>query len=485
MLHHDKHRQLHKALAQANSYAEWLAIAEELDTAEGLMAWRASDASQFCHDQLMRDHIRQMQNFRQSNDLHGLIGLLQESIYRHNGELNNPELYQYARSGTKFIVTEYLDEIERVMWTLCEQTIPDISERRKLELFEQAAKIYGRPALILSGGAAFGIYHLGVVKALWELNLLPDVLAGSSMGSIIASAICSKNDIELDLFFKEQLDTVHLDALHWRSLRDMRKQGSMMDEQQLLSHIQTNIGNMTFAEAYQHSGRILNITISPTRTYQKPRLLNYLTAPDVLIEYAALASCAVPFLFPPVALQARARDGRQVPYMSTEKWIDGALHGDVPRERLARLLNISQTIVSQANPHVIPFITHKNQRGARAFGKQVAATVIHEGSAELLDISRQLTDKTPFHQIFSQAYAIASQQYLGDINLHFPFKPREYLKVISNPTPQRLKEYIRMGERATWPRVAMIRDMTRISRLFPECIEVIKKRIGNGVSSME
>ena len=57
MRHHDKHHQLHKALAHANSYAEWLVIAEELDAAEGLMAWRASDASQFCHEQLMRDHI--------------------------------------------------------------------------------------------------------------------------------------------------------------------------------------------------------------------------------------------------------------------------------------------------------------------------------------------------------------------------------------------------------------------------------------------
>lgn len=480
---HRKHHQLSQSLAHAQNYDEWLRIAEALDIEDGLMAWRASDASDFCHEQLMRNHIQQMQALRQANDLHGLIGLLQESIYRHNGELNNPALYQYARSGTKYIVTEYLDEVERVMWTLCEQSIPNISERRKLELFEQAAKIYGRPALILSGGAAFGIYHLGVVKALWELNLLPDVLAGSSMGSIIAAAVCNKSDAELDLFFKEQLDTVHLDALHWRRFRDIRQQGSVMDEQQLLEHILANVGSVTFAEAYQRSGRILNITISPTRTHQKPRLLNYLTAPDVLVEYAALASCAVPLLFPPVALQARTQDGRQVPYMSTETWIDGALHGDIPRERLARLLNISQTIVSQANPHVIPFITHKNQRGIRALGKQVIATVIHEGSAELLDISRQLTYKTPFNPIFSQAHAIASQEYLGDINLHFPFKPSAYLKVISNPTPQRLKDYIRMGEQATWPRIAMIRDMTRISRLFPQCIEVIKKRINSPSSS--
>lgn len=472
-----KRRELKKALAQANSYAEWLNIATELDAIEGLMAWRDSDASEFCHEQLMREHIQHMQALRQTDDLKGLIGLLQESVYRHTGELNNPELYQYARTGTKRIVTEYLDEVERVMRTLSEQTIPHIPESRKLELFEQAARVYGRPALILSGGAAFGIYHLGVAKALWEQNLLPEVLAGSSMGSIIAAGVCNRSDAELDQFFKEQLDTLHLDALRWRNPRQIRELGSAMDERQLLEHIVANVGSMTFAEAYQHSGRILNITVSPTRTHQKPRLLNYLSAPDVLIEYAALASCAVPLLFPSVALQARGADGRQVPYMRTETWIDGALHGDVPRERLARLHNVSQTIVSQANPHVLPFITHKNQRGVRATGKQVVASVIHHSSAELLDIGRNLSHKTLLNPLLSQAHAIASQEYLGDINIRFPFKPAAYLKVISNPTRQGFADYVRLGEQATWPQVAMIRDMTRISRLFAECIEVIKKRV--------
>ncbi len=473
-----KRSALKKSLAQANSYAEWLKNAEELDQVDGLMDWRNSNASEFCHEQLMREHIQLMQASRQSNDLVGLIGLLQESVYRHTGELNNPELYQYARSGTKHIVNEYLDEVERVMRTLSESIIPHISESRKLALFEQAAKIYGRPALILSGGAAFGIYHLGVVKALWEQNLLPEVLAGSSMGSIIAAAVCNKNDAELDHFFKEQLNTIHIDALRWRNPLSIRAQGSVMDEQQLFAHITANVGSVTFAEAYERSGRILNITVSPTRTHQKPRLLNYLTAPNVLVEYAALASCAVPLLFPAVALQARKADGSQVPYMSTETWIDGALHGDVPRDRLARLHNISQTIVSQANPHVLPFITHKNHRGVRAFGKQVVASVIHHGSAELLDIGRNFTYKTALNPLLNQAHAIASQQYLGDINIHFPFKPTAYLKVVSNPTPQGLVDYIRLGERATWPQIAMIRDMTRISRLFAECIEVIQKRVG-------
>lgn len=480
MSSHRAQRPLNKALEQANTYAEWLSIAEEIDRVDGHMSWRASDASAFCHERLMREHIQHMQQLRQTNDLNSLANLLQESVYRHLGELNNPELYQHALSGTKHIVTEYLDEVEHVMRRLSEQTIPNMPETQKLALFEQAARIYGCPALMLSGGAAFGIYHLGVIKVLWEQNLLPQVLAGSSMGSIIAAAVCNKSDAELDHFFKEQLDTIHLNALRWHNPRNLRAKGTAMDERQLLEHIVANVGSVTFAEAYKRSGRILNITVSPTRTHQKPRVLNYLTAPDVLVEYAALASCAVPLLFPAVSLRARDSDGKELPYMSTEKWIDGAVHGDLPRGRLARLHNVNQTIVSQANPHIIPFITHRNHRGVRALSKQILSSLIHVGSAEALDIGRHLMHKTPLNPMFTQAHAVASQSYLGDINIQFPFKPAAYLKVVSNPTPQTLKEYIRLGEQATWPQIAMIRDMTRISRLFPECIKVIKKRMDSG-----
>jgi TAG lipase/steryl ester hydrolase/phospholipase A2/LPA acyltransferase len=418
-----------------------------------------------------------MQALRKNNDLTSLATLLEESMYRHLGELNNPELYQYARSGTKYIVTEYLNEVERALRTLCEQPIPNMPESRKLMLFEQAERIYGRPALMMSGGAAFGIYHLGVVKALWEQKLLPQTLAGSSIGAVVAASVCNRSDAELDVFFREQMETVHRQAIHWRTPWAMWQFHTAMDEKQLLENILANVGSATFSEAYRRSGRILNITVSPTRTHQKPRVLNYMTAPNVLIEYAVLASCAVPLLFPPVALQARGADGRQLPYMSTETWIDGAMHGDLPHDRLARLHNINQTIVSQANPHVIPFITHRQQRGARAFGKYVLASLIHTGSAELLGIGRRLFDNTRLSPLLDQAHAIAAQNYLGDINIRFPFKPKAYLKVIASPSPQGLAEYIRLGEHATWSQVPMIYDLTRISRVFLECIVTIRAKM--------
>ena len=48
---------------------------------------------------------------------------------------------------------------------------------------------------------------------------------------------------------------------------------------------------------------------------------------------------------------------------------------------------------------------------------------------------------------------------------------------MANPTAAGLANYIRLGEQATWPQLPMIRDLTRISRVFPECVAMIKGRI--------
>ena len=43
------------------------------------------------------------------------------------------------------------------------------------------------------------------------------------------------------------------------------------------------LGDITFQEAYNRTRKILNITVSSASLYELPRLLNYITAPNVLI----------------------------------------------------------------------------------------------------------------------------------------------------------------------------------------------------------
>ncbi|MBF0100734.1 MAG: DUF3336 domain-containing protein [Desulfobacterales bacterium] len=467
-------KKIKKAMNSAPDYDEWLSYATELDYIEDKHIWREQDESVFYHAKLIRQHLNWMQKMRSSNNIDELSTFIQESLYRNYGEICNPELYQYAHSGTKKLINEYLDEIETTMWFICDYQSPNISLSEKISRFKQAQKIFGTSALMLSGGGAFGIYHLGVVKALWKQKLLPKIISGSSMGSIVAAGVCARTDHELDDFLTHP-ENIYRKALKLANIKQIFHNQLIMNQEQLFKHIQINVGDFTFQEAFTKSGRILNITVSPTRTRQKPRLLNYITTPHVMITYSALASCAIPCVFSPVLLRAKDDYGLQIPYMPTEKWIDGSVHSDIPMMRISRIHNVNHFIVSQANPHVLPFITHRHEKGIVPFLKHLFSSMIHAHTAELLEVARDMTGNQSWRPLLDKAYAISKQTYLGDINIHFPFNPLLYRKIASNPSPKDLDMYIKLGERATWPRISAIRDQTRISHVFEQIIQKLEK----------
>ena len=72
----------------------------------------------------------------------------------------------------------------------------------RLAFFNETRHSYGRTALLLSGGAALGFYHVGVVRTLMANRLMPRVLGGSSAGSILCAMIGTRTDeeCERDLF---------------------------------------------------------------------------------------------------------------------------------------------------------------------------------------------------------------------------------------------------------------------------------------------
>ena len=68
-------------------------------------------------------------------------------------------------------------------------------------------------------------------------------------------------------------------------------------------------GDMTFEEAYKKTGRIFCITLSSTTKKAPPVLLNYISAPNVTVASAVIASAAVPGFVPPVRLQYKDSNG--------------------------------------------------------------------------------------------------------------------------------------------------------------------------------
>jgi TAG lipase/steryl ester hydrolase/phospholipase A2/LPA acyltransferase len=118
------------------------------------------------------------------------------------------------------------------------------------------------------------------------------------------------------------------------------------DTRHLEACLRANIGDFTFQEAFDRTGRILNITVSPRSKSDPPRLLNYLTSPHVLIWSAALASASLPGVFEANRLMVKDPDGTER-YESTSgmTFQDGSME-----VRISLFVEFTLTIIFQ---HII------------------------------------------------------------------------------------------------------------------------------------
>ena len=469
-------RQLQQALSQSTDYPEWLEIAREIDELTGMTKWREDSPSDYYPYKLLEQHTVQLRALIDQKNYSALIPFVQESLHRTIGELGNQRLYQYALTGTKILIVNYLNLIVEALNAVCDNPLRDLNEHDKLTLFKHAEKNFGQPALMLSGGGTFGIYHLGVLNTLLTENLLPNVISGTSMGSITAGVMAVNNDDELHALFSAP-EKSHYKPLKRLPLSEAWEQKSLLDPKQLYSCIHTNIGDFTFLEAYEKTGRSVSITVSPVRSGQKPRILNYKTAPNVLISHASKASCSVPGLFPPTTLMAKSATGVHVPYMRNERWVDGSFATDIPRQRIARLHNVNYFIVSQANPHIVPFVSQQQRSGLPALLKDLTITSAYGQGNALLKVARRRLHKQPWRSWLDHSSFMLDQDYLGDINIHPQFPPSWYLKFMTNPTLDEFQYLLKMGERSTWPQLAMIRDQTLVSRTLQACIVRLSQKV--------
>src|SRR5690606_30078462 len=129
------------------------------------------------------------------------------------GNISNPMLYRFSRVGTKRLIENYLAEVSTALNYLCDNEFEEFPFKDKLDFFETTGQAFGQSCLMLSGGAALGLFHIGVCKALWEQGLLPSVISGSSAGSIIASVVGSHDDSEMQC--KLQPENLYLEAFRY------------------------------------------------------------------------------------------------------------------------------------------------------------------------------------------------------------------------------------------------------------------------------
>ncbi len=466
-------RKYARAMDQAETYEEWKEAALASDVASGANHWRKRDQTTLFDNVSIRIRLDRLRAMRARHDYRGLLFTLNEGIHGNMGGMGKSTLYERAAIGTKQLIHDYVEEIVDALELLADPKIDEISFDEKLEFFRRAHHCFGRSALMMSGSGMLLYFHVGVVKAMWEQGLLPDILAGSSGGSIVASLLSTHNDSELRGIFDPQflLNEVEQETSLIRSLGGLRPR--MLQVEEVQEMIQRLIPDMTFQEAFEHSGRNLNVSVAPAETHQTSRLLNATTSPNVLIHKSIMASAAVPGVFPPVTLEARDKWGDRQPYLPSRKWVDGSVSDDLPTKRLARLYGVNHYIVSQANPAVLPFVTDgRRQGGTLAIltnaTRRTAREWLNAGAAIM---HRPLSREGGLSRVANIALSMVNQDYIGDVNILPRNRIYNPLKLLAHRSPEDIMKLISSGERSTWRKMEMIRVQTHISRTLDNILK--------------
>ena len=416
-----------------------------------------------------------------------------------------------------------------------------------------------------------GYYHVGVVKALMENNLMPRVIGGSSAGSIVCAMIGTRTDEECihDLFhmrpthapghygtlqleffrpilydaegnkkkqpqpashqpttgiqnvYQNNAGAFHDSKRTWQFLlipvpfrefgsyiydllTGTRRASDLMksDTDHFKNVVKGNCGNFTFQEAFDRTGRICNIIVSPKNQSDPPRLLNYLTAPHVLVWSAAVASASVPGIFEADCLMVKDADGTERYESSTVaadgaksgvQFSDGSFEQDLPMQQLSEMFNVNHFIISQVNPQAVLFGSYNHRASVwsnpvKGVFDSLLRFLKHQCRSWMLDVMKCLGSRR-FRPLYAQKRAnigtqILTQEYEGrdcDISL-IPWLNHRSLQsallhMLYNPTPEDFFDWTAAAERETWKYIPRIKCHIAEEIALDQCVQRLRNRL--------
>lgn len=465
-------KRIEHELKHADSYEQWFELASEYDQETGAAQWRENEESRLYDNASIVRRLKRLRRLRAKGDDQGLLFVLNEGIHGNMAGMGQAKLYQRARCGTKLLIEEYINEIRDSLEYLSPRDFEGIPWAERIEFFQRASHCYGRSALMLSGGGTLGYFHLGVLKALIEQKLCPVVISGASAGAFVAAIVGTRTDAEFLALFEDNYLARALTANNSDIKIGLGKDSSI-DMRAIKREMARMIPDMTFLEAYEKTGRSINITISPAESRQTSRLLNHIASPNVTIRSAVVASSALPGVFPAAQLQARNVNGEVKPYLPSRRWIDGSFSQDLPAKRLARMYGVNHFIVSQVmpglgrEPNLRPGIRKITSDASVAATKEVVRGC-------LAFVQRHATVGPRLGLALNTVNALIDQRFTADINIFPGYGVSGLSLILKMLSEEEMADLLKAGERATWPKIPAIRVTTRIGRTLDRILHAFE-----------
>jgi NTE family protein len=219
-----------------------------------------------------------------------------------------------------------------------------------------ASKNKPKVALALGSGAARGWAHIGVIRALADMNIKPDIVTGSSVGAIVAGAYASGN---LDSFEKWVRGLGRVDII--RLLDAKMSGGGFLQGKTLMDAISRQIGSPEIEELETPFACVATDLASGREIWIR----------DGSLLDACRASIALPGMFAP----ARDADGKYL--------LDGGLVNPVPVS-LARAMGADVVIAVNLNGDLVGrhfFIEHEKREDELELSESQKAEIAEKDSS--------------------------------------------------------------------------------------------------------
>ncbi|KAI9796476.1 MAG: hypothetical protein M1833_006144 [Piccolia ochrophora] len=510
-----KPRQLwYERLANAQTFEDYEDAALNLDAVVGNDLWRQNPTSKYYDYRLIYERLQAITEAWEDNDVLSLVNLLRSGLVRNLGNITATRLFNRAYGGTKMLIEDYITQvalaIEHVA-ALPSQAAAEnaFTSQAKLDLLHDTRQAFGRSTLVLQGGAIFGLCHLGVVKALHLRGLLPRIITGTATGALIAALVGIHTEDELLDFLRS--DGIDLTAFAMfksnggskesnaygpppkrngflgtlvRRVQRFIREGYFLDVRVLEDCVRANVGELTFEEAYAKTKRVLNITVSTPDRSGVPNVLNYLTAPNVLIWSAALASNASTRAFySPVTLQCKDESGAIVPWGPAKEttfrsWTHVSYTDrDSPLSRIAELFNVNHFIVSQARPYIAPFLrsdTHMpdpQHSGRFSF----TAPLLRLLALEIRHRLNQL-DSLGFLSPNIRRFLVDESIPAASLTLVPELSSVDLVRLLETPTKESIEHWILRGERSVWPAISTLKVRCAVEVELDRGYQIVRRR---------
>jgi hypothetical protein len=127
--HKTEFEQLLEKLPKATTYAEWLNIAQELDTLRNMDQWKNDMKSPLYDFKLIISRLNSFKAARIAGDTPAMKLLIRSGLLRNLGGICDSRLHTNTFTGTKKLIDEYLNEVVQTIDYLMENGTQTANEK--------------------------------------------------------------------------------------------------------------------------------------------------------------------------------------------------------------------------------------------------------------------------------------------------------------------------------------------------------------------